>query len=54
MLPLLAAGFIFGAGAVLGQKYAEKILIPVATAFMEEFREKWDAHCKKCDEKTED
>ena len=50
MLPVLAAGIVFGAGTVIGVKYAEEILVPAATAFMEGFREEWDAYCKERDD----
>lgn len=39
MIPVLAAGIIFGAGTVIGVKYAESILIPAITAFAEDVRE---------------
>ena len=50
MLPVLAAGFIFGAAAVVGQKYAEKIFIPAATKFLDEARVEWDEFVKECEE----
>lgn len=54
MLPVLAAGFVFGAGTVLGVKYAEEILIPAASAFMEGFLEECDKILDKDATETEE